>query len=185
MGYPKALLNMRGETYLERIYKTLIAGGCEEVFAVGGAHQSRLRQMKPKGLKLIHNPHWAQGMRSSLNRGLRAMGHGAVVLTHVDRPAVQASTISILTTHGGCKPLVPTFRGQSGHPVWLPEWMKAQLLSDLKSPLRDVLRRCGVMQLNVDDPGILLNINTPIDHAIFGAMTHKTASHACIETRSV
>ena len=185
MGYPKARLTVNGQTYLERIYQALLEGGCTRVYVVTGAHHSKMIGHMPQGIRCVHNPQWHRGMRSSLRVGLNAVGDGATLLTHIDRPGLKKATVTALIENAGARPVIPLYRGEAGHPVLLPVWMRPLLLKNDDAPLRDILRRCAPRTLNVQDRGILLNINTPQDHAIFRAMAHKTASHACIERRSV
>ncbi len=185
MGRPKALLKIGGQSYLDRTFETLRAGGCENIVVVTGAHHQAITRACPPGLQIVQNHQWPDGMRSSLRKGMAAIDFGPIILTHVDRPGLRASTVQALLNRSGSRPVVPIYRGQAGHPVLLPGWMRNRLLKNDDTPLNEILRRHRPLNLSVGDPGVALNVNTPEEHAIFLSTTHKTPSHACIETRSV
>ena len=185
MGRPKALLEVNGETYLARIARALLAGGCQNIIVVTGAQHRAVAAQAPAHLTLIREPCWYQGMRTSLRAGLRCIQEGSIVITHVDRPAISPRTVHTLVHEQGNRPLVPTFKGQTGHPVIIPHWVAMKLRAPGNEPLREMLARCQFKRMPVSDEGILLNVNTPSNHDIFVSRAHKYRSRACIEARSV
>ncbi len=185
MGRPKALLEVGQETYLSRIVRILKAGGCEQIIVVTGAHHRLIAQSAPIEADVIYAPEWHLGMRSSLRAGIAAAASGSLLITHVDRPAVSVKTVRALVEAAGSMPLIPTFRACTGHPIIIPQWLRANLLDRRSEPLRAVLRRSGIRRLPVEDPGILANINTPFEHGYFRSRTDKYASGACIPQRRV
>ena len=58
---------------------------------------------------------------------------------------------------------MPVHRGQPGHPVRLPGWLRPRLLAPDDVPLRAVLHAGGARRLAVHDPWILENVNRPAD----------------------
>ncbi len=87
------------------------------------------------------------------------MPPGPVILTHCDRPLVRMSTLSRLAAVSDDAVWVPHHRGRPGHPVRLPGYLRNRLLAPDDVPLRALL---GVTRaLHVDDPGVLVNVNTP------------------------
>src|SRR5436190_17427978 len=99
MGFPKALLEFRGETFLDGLIQTF-GPHCAPVVAVLGAEAPRIRA----GLRLAHravileNPDWPLGQITSMQCGLRAAPADArgVLFTLVDHPNVRMSTIEEL-----------------------------------------------------------------------------------------
>lgn len=164
MGQPKALLDFGGRTFLDHLTATLLAGGCETVTALLGAHAREIRAAGP-ACALVDAPDWADGMRASLAAGLRALPPGPVLLTHVDRPRVAVSTIAALLERASTRPLVAAYEGRGGHPIILPAALCLRLHEPDEIPLRDLL--VDVLLVSTDDPAVLENINTP---AAYSAM---------------
>ena len=87
MGGPKALLELDGETLLQRAARLLGEAGCSPVYAVVG-------NWNPGEVDafLVLNEEAAEGMGSSIRAGVRALppeAPAALFLT-VDQPAVDA-----------------------------------------------------------------------------------------------
>ena len=58
--------------------------------------------------------------------------------------------------------LVPTFDDRGGHPVWLPRALCAEVLSlPIGSSLRTLRQTHPPLRVAVDDPEIVLDIDTP------------------------
>jgi molybdenum cofactor cytidylyltransferase len=71
MGQPKQLLRAGGRTLLQICLETALASHCSEVCCVLGAHATELRQHIQKyPVQLIENPHYQQGLSSSLRVGI-------------------------------------------------------------------------------------------------------------------
>ncbi len=60
-GQPKALVELDGQTLVERGVKTLLAGGADPIFVVAGAAPLDLDRMHS-----VYNQQWRTGMGSSL-----------------------------------------------------------------------------------------------------------------------
>ena len=165
MGSPKALLEYRGETFLDRLIG-MFAIHCDPVIVVLGAHADAIRRgaVRAAEAELVVNPDWTQGQLTSLQCGLRAVPAEApaVLYTLVDHPAV--SNGSVLALLQGESPVlrVPRHRGRHGHPLWIGRALFAELLAERDSA-REVVHRhlAGTEYIEVDDPGILADIDDP------------------------
>ncbi len=168
MGRPKALLTLDDETFVSRLVGLLRGSGCDRVAVLMGAHADQIEpRLPPEALGVRHGG-WGAGMRSSLRAGVAALPFGHILLTHVDRPVVAPDTLCRLLSAAGEHPVVPYHRGQPGHPVLLPASLRPRLLEPDDLPLRDLLARMEIIVLEVNDPGVLLNVNTPADYARLG-----------------
>lgn len=166
MGRPKALLPVTAEdaapTFVEALVAQFTAAGCAPLAVVTGAWAFDA----PAPAFAVAAPDWALGMRASLRAGLRALppAHG-VLLTHVDRPCVHPSTLAALLAGPPEVSRVPFFDGRPGHPVFLDAGLCARLaaitLAEDDRPLAQWLAEAGAVRLDVDDPDVLLNVNTP------------------------
>src|SRR2546423_6373747 len=99
MGSPKALLEFRGETFLDRLIG-VFSGFCAPVVVVIGAEAARIRSAlkRPEEAVFAENPDYRLGQLSSMQCGLRAMPENVegVLFTLVDHPSVRPSTIASL-----------------------------------------------------------------------------------------
>lgn len=170
MGQPKALLEFEGQTFVGIGVALLAQAGCAPVLVVDGAH--RLSPLA--GAELVHNLAWQTGPLSSLQCGLtRALELepqlDALVVHHVERPRVQTQTVRALVARARAEPECvwqPSFAGRSGHPLVWPRALFEALveLDPARDSARTILRgpaSARRRKLEVDDPGVLDNIDTP------------------------
>lgn len=165
MGRPKALLELEGETFVARLVRLLAAAGCDPVAVVVGADAAIIAPAIPRGARTVCADDWARGMRASLAAGLRALPAVDVLLTHVDRPRVAPATLWALLALTGDRPLIARHAGVAGHPVRLPASLRDRLLQSDDAPLSAILSAAFPRHLDVCDPGVTLNVNTPADYA--------------------
>lgn len=163
MGHPKALTRIGTETALDRIVRA--AAGMRVVVVLGEHHDVVRRALPDLDVRWVRNLAPEMGRTGSLQRGLTAArGPGALVLP-VDRPLVSPDTLRLLAA----RPedwVVPTHGGRGGHPIKLGEMGVAAVMSAPPStPLRDIPAMVGidVTRVDVDDEGILANLDTPDD----------------------
>jgi len=163
-GGPKAwALLPDGDTFLSACAAALRGAGADPVVATlpPGADDPEI-----DGLTAIPLPVPGLDMFASLLIGLeRLVGEGGwtqVALLPVDHPLVQPATVSALAACE-CPAAIPIFRGKHGHPVIVDRPTADAIVSGgLAGPtLREVLRKVGATDVEVDDPGAIANCNTP------------------------
>jgi len=169
MGRFKALLPVGpapdAPTFVEALVALLSAVGSTPIGVVTGA--SPLGLACPAPAIEVVAVDWALGMRASLRAGLRALPFASgVLMTHVDRPRVRPETLHALLSGSPDEARVPTFSGAPGHPVYLPPALCERLCAPDATPLDRVLAEWAaaggpLRPLSVDDPDVLLNVNTP------------------------
>ncbi len=167
MGSPKALLDYRGETFIQRLVRVLSAV-CDPVIVVLGYHADALRPAVPNAT-IVVNPAPERGQLSSLQTGLAALPPDAegFLFTPVDSPAVEVATIERLAAEFQRRNpktllVIPRFKAQRGHPVFA-----ARAIADELSALpptgqaRDVIHGhvSDTLYIDVDDPGILIDVD--------------------------
>jgi len=166
MGSPKALLPFRGESFLDTLIG-LLAPVCSPVIVVLGAEAERIRAAASRPAAFVYNQDYLRGQTSSLQCGLRAAPASAdgVLFTLVDHPALSRPTLHRLLAPVGPERLrIPRYRGQKGHPIWFARDLIGEFLSlDAGGAARDVVRAhvAETAFLDVDDPGILADIDDP------------------------
>src|SRR5439155_7909387 len=91
MGHPKALLPLRGGTFLSAILDTLEALDLDAPFVVLGGHTAEIApSLSRRQVRIVLNPDFKQGQLSSIQRALGALGPEAscALLWPVDQPGV-------------------------------------------------------------------------------------------------
>ncbi|WP_434598852.1 nucleotidyltransferase family protein [Streptomyces sp. A5-4] len=122
-GRPKALLEHRGRPLVEHAVRVLREGGCGPVHVVLGASAPVVRDRADlAGCVLVDNPHWEQGMGSSLRAGLASLagtGARAALVSLVDQPGIGADAVArVLAAYRSPGSLVAAaYNGKRGHPV--------------------------------------------------------------------
>lgn len=181
----KALLDLGGRSYLQTIRDTGLGAGVERfVVVVGPPHGTAVQAEASRlGLDVVVNPHPDRGMASSVAVGFAHAlasfaGHDdAALLWPVDHPHVGQATVEALiaSAHTACV-VIPVFGGRGGHPtVFGRDTWPALAVCDLAPQgARTVIHtleaapgqaRSRVLRLEVRDPGVIADIDTPADLA--------------------
>lgn len=147
------------------------------VIVVAGDNEAALAPVVyANGASLVVNPEPGRGQFSSLQLGLHEVlnrGRDAAVITLVDRPPVSTATIQTLRAAFEKAPpniwsVVPEFSGKHGHPyIAGRELIEVFLQAPATGTARDVehLHHEHIEYLAVEDPCVVLNINTPEEYA--------------------
>lgn len=168
MGQPKALLPYRGETFLDRLIGVL-GDCCSPVVVVLGHDAGAIRAglMRAARAEIVLNENWQEGQLSSMQCGFRAVPAAAagVLFTPVDFPAVAAATVTAIVSRfeqGGAPLVIPRHRQRRGHPVCCSRELIPEFLSlPAGAQARDVVRRHAAAYIEVEDPGVLLDVDDP------------------------
>jgi molybdenum cofactor cytidylyltransferase len=173
MGEPKPLLELDGQTFIERAVGTLRAGGCRIVVAVvneGADWTARLADTTG-ALVVLNDDERAQQI-DSLRRALPhlpADGAGALVLP-VDHPTVSPDTVRALIAafrDDGALIVRPLYRSVPGHPTLFARPLFDELLhGELRDGARTVIEAHleQIRDIEVADAGVLADVNTPEDY---------------------
>lgn len=172
MGYPKPLLTIGRETFLEHITAMMVKV-VPHLVVVLGAYADRISQAIPADprITIIENPDYPRGQLSSLKAGLCSISAmaGAALIHLADHPLVRPATFRHLTEHfepANLPILIARSAGRRGHPVIFARSMFEELLaaSD-EAGARAVVNAdpSRVGYIDVDDPGVGLDLDTPRD----------------------
>ena len=174
MGKPKPLLEFAGETFLERILRTLDQlEGLDLRVAVLGHQATQVRRaVEFHGAQAITFRGYRQGMLASIKAGARAAlkyrpDLEALILCFVDQPLVQAETYAALLN--AFQPdkddvVIASYGGEHGHPIVLARRFLDRLLEDTTAEtLADFIegQQARRRYLDCDDPAVVQNVNTP------------------------
>jgi CTP:molybdopterin cytidylyltransferase MocA len=173
MGSPKALLRTGDRTFLRCILDTLREGGVTATAVVvrprSDAIVAEVAAAPPGRVVINGNPD--RGQLSSLLAGLDVFDGPevqAVLVALVDTPLITAATIAALLARVPLSraPIVrATHGGRHGHPVVFSRSVFPALrAADLAAGAKTVVRAFDVDNLEVPDPGIMRDIDTPDDY---------------------
>jgi CTP:molybdopterin cytidylyltransferase MocA len=163
-GGPKAWAKLPdGKTFLESCFGILREAGAKPIVATlpPGADDPGF-----DGLTSIALPTSGLDMFASLATGLRHLVEypewQVVAILPVDHPLVSANAVTDLTD-ASARAVIPSFNGKHGHPICIDREVASAVVSgELPGPtLREVLREVGAVDVEVDDPGVVANCNTP------------------------
>jgi molybdenum cofactor cytidylyltransferase len=166
MGSPKALLEFRGETFLDGLIRCLEAQ-CSPVIVVLGHTPEVVRAgvRVPGKAEFVLNPQYELGQFSSLQCGLRAVPADAegVIFTPVDHPDIKPVTVGRLV-EARAPIAIPQYLGRHGHPVLFTRAFIAEFLAlPPGERASTVIRRHAnqIRYIDVPDAGILDDIDDP------------------------
>lgn len=167
----KLLTLYRGYPLLRWTLQRVTAHPFSRILVVTGHRADEVEALLPDepSVLAVANPDWQSGIASSLQAGLRACEAAApgAVICLGDTPFFSAATLQAVhpsTIEEAGEVRVPVYEGQDGHPKYIPR----RLFGDLIELSGDqgagpVLRRQPAVRLEVDDPGVLLDFDTPDD----------------------
>jgi len=164
-GQFKMTLPLGSKTVLERAIEGM-APFVERVIVVTGWQAERLRALLAgrADVTLVHNARYREGMFSSVCAGAAEVRARRFFLLPGDQPLVPAQVYARLLAAEGTV-VLPTYHGKKGHPVLLNRSLVPEILAQPPgTTLRDVIHRAGHTAVEVDEEGILIDLDTVQDY---------------------
>ena len=171
----KLLAEVAGKPMVVRAVEAAGASQAEPVIVITGHERDRVEAaLAGLPVQRVHNPDYAQGLSTSLHRGLAALpaGTDGVVVCLGDMPRVEAAAIDRLIaafdTLEGRAICVPTWDGKRGNPVLFA----SRFLAEMQEIAGDVGARYLIgeypelvvevaMNGTTAGHGVLLDVDTP------------------------
>ena len=129
----------------------------------GSASSVPASLLAAEGLHIVVNPNADGGMGTSLACGVAAAEANGWLIALADMPAIQPDTVRrvVGALHAGAATVAPAFRGRRGHPVGFAAPMRSELRASAgDAGARHVLARHPPQLIEVDDPGVLYDVDT-------------------------
>ncbi len=145
--------------------------GVQPVVVGGNRAEDTKRTAEGVGAAFALNAHPERGMFSSIRAGVAALpSDGTHFFVHpVDIPLVRRLTLRALldaAETAGEQVLIPTYRGESGHPPLFPaSLIPAVLAAGDEGCLRDIVEKACPLSVPVADSFILRDMDCPADYA--------------------
>ena len=174
MGRAKALLPIGDRTFVRAILDSLRDGGVTNAVVVIRPEDAAIRdEIAAAGFgRAIVNARAEEGQLTSLIAGLDAVDAAdvsAVLVTLVDVPLVRADTIRTLCARAAVSTATvirAVHRGRHGHPVIFKRGLfDALRRADPAVGAKQVVRAAAIENVDVDDPGVTEDVDTPADYA--------------------
>ena len=170
-GHPGAGRRAISAAIVVHAARNLIAGAGRALAIIPpGAGQLR-KVLEDAGCEILESSRTARGLGASLAAGVAASAKAdGWIVALGDMPFIRPSTIAAVRAQleGGATIAAPALvaSGERGHPVGFARALKDELAAlDGDEGARAVIsrHRDGVVTIPVDDPGIVLDIDTPDD----------------------
>lgn len=174
MGTQKLLLPYRGDTIIGTVVKQVISSKVDRVMVVLGADHQKIRTaLKGKPVEFCHNREHARGMLSSVMCGFRSLPEdaNAALVFLGDQPEIspQVTDAVIEAYNGDIKGIViPVHQHRRGHPLLVDLKYRNEIdRLDLEKGLRSLMHLFpeDVLEVDVEEPGILVDIDTREDYS--------------------
>lgn len=121
---------------------------------------------------VVLNRRFSEGMGVSLRVGLASIrgDADALMVALGDQPLLSSATVDKMIDaylSSGARIVVPVFKGRRGHPVLFDKTLFAEVMKTSgDAGAREVVEKCkqGLVEVVVDDEGILVDIDAPADY---------------------
>ena len=167
---PKALLSIDGKSALSLIIENLRACNLHSTVVVVSRGILEKARCFEKNAKIAVNPYPERGMLSSVKIGISTSPEmDGYLIMPVDHPYVKPETYAQLIAQFRKKSdavIKPVFNSISGHPIIIPKGIFKKIPDgDVPGGLNAIIKSSDaeIIEIPVDDNGILRNINYPQD----------------------
>jgi molybdenum cofactor cytidylyltransferase len=179
----KLFLEIDGRSLLARAVDAATGSACVASVVVVGNDAARARaELSARGVRIVENRDYAAGLATSLRAGIAAVPEDcdAAVILLADMPQVGAAHVDRLIAayapHEGRSVCVATRRGKRGNPVlWDRAHFAEMATLDGDQGARALIRRHEdrVCEVEMDDDGVLVDLDTPEALAAYRAAQEK------------
>ncbi|HDR05067.1 MAG TPA: nucleotidyltransferase family protein [Candidatus Marinimicrobia bacterium] len=146
---------------------------CENIIIVTGHNYLDIHNLFINDPQIIlsRNKEYHKGMFSSVRQGLRHVSNERFFILPGDQPAIKIETIGQIAKCPG-EIIQPRCNGKKGHPVLIHQKYIQEILAMPESRvLRDFMHAHNPIILDISDPGINMDADTPDDiHKLYNYM---------------
>ncbi|KUO53389.1 MAG: hypothetical protein APF76_09105 [Desulfitibacter sp. BRH_c19] len=168
----KLLLQFKGKELIKHILEKIIKQDFFEIIVVSGWQSQELEKVLMEyPVKVIYNPKYLEGQSTSLKKALDTISDKTLGAFFVlgDQPLVKEDTIKDLMGKFLKNPnclVAPYYNGKRGNPVVIPRRLFSKLnnLQGDKGARNLFLDQDNIIKLQVEDKGVVLDIDTPEDY---------------------
>jgi molybdenum cofactor cytidylyltransferase len=175
MGKVKQLLSLGEKRMIEAALQNLQTSRCDEIIVVLGFAADEIRPLVEgkERVKVVINPRFAEGMSTSIQKGLREIDPRAtgILIALADQPFIPPEVIDTLIEgfqRGARGIVLPAYEGKRGHPVILDRNKYEGELLALQGDVggKEIVgdHPEDVLEVAVASKGVLMDIDAPEDY---------------------
>jgi CTP:molybdopterin cytidylyltransferase MocA len=174
MGRHKPLLPIGDRAMIAHVVDRFPLAGVDSVYVVTGFESANvMAALGSRDVVEVHNAnHRDGGMLSSVQCAVRAARDcEAFFLSLGDQPFISPDTLREMMSAFASPEasiVLPSYRGKHGHPILIDSAFADEILSlEPDQTLNDFIKRHtdGTREIDVDDPAVVEDIDTPDDYA--------------------
>ena len=170
MGEVKQLLPLAGKPAILHCLETILASGIEDIVVVLNAQAREIEDtIRHLPLTIALNNDQSSDMAESARIGLESIRRGStgVLVCLSDHPLISSDTLKTLIARHEKEPgkiIIPVYKNRKGHPGLFPKHCADEIFCGLN--LREIVNKDNdrIHFVEVDDEGILLDMDTPEDY---------------------
>lgn len=166
----KPLMKIGTQNPLEILINHFRIAGIEDIFVVTGYNADIISHfLQDKGVRIIYNENYAEGMFTSVRKGVRAAlenGNDCFLMTPVDIPLIPPYIMKAVLNRQKKEPekfIVPCYQGKKGHPLSIPGCFAQEVLEgETENGMKSVTSRheADMVYVETNCKGIILDMDT-------------------------
>ncbi|MCE5219884.1 MAG: nucleotidyltransferase family protein [Clostridium sp.] len=145
---------------------------CNKIIVVSGYKHEKIEKLVQSYSKvqIIYNEEFHKGMFSSIKKGIQNVTAGRFLLTPGDYPLISKVVVKKILKEEN-EIVIPSFNKKGGHPILLSSNFINEILREPEdSNLKIYLSKKQCSYLNINDEGILLDVDTIKDYNYIKSM---------------
>lgn len=124
LGFNKLTVTIDGESVIRKSVRPFILEDIHRVMVVTGNNRQDIeKELEGLGVFFIHNPHFQEGMSSSVKASIPFIKDADAAIFHLgDKPLITShDVLAAIETYKTCNARIvaPFFQGKMGHPVMI------------------------------------------------------------------
>jgi molybdenum cofactor cytidylyltransferase len=169
IGCFKPLLPYKNCTMIEQVVDTALQVASRVLLVVGHRKEAIIGLKKwAERVAFVVNEHYSRGMFSSVRAGVAQVSTPRFFIALGDQPQISAEVYRGLLAAEPAEVVLPVYQGRRGHPILLGAAVRAAILqpeaAEATVTLKDILGQFKTHQLDIDDPAIIFDVDTPEDY---------------------
>lgn len=161
----KLELEINKKAIIQRCIESLY-DECNKIILVSGYKHEKIDELVKNytKVKVIYNEDFHKGMFSSVKKGIQHVTAERFLLIPGDYPLVNKEVVKKILNEEN-EIVIPSFNKRGGHPILLSSKLIKEILNEKEdSNLKIYLRKKQCSYLNIDDEGILIDVDTIEDY---------------------
>ena len=171
LGENKLIKDVKGIPLIKYALNNILKSNVNEIIIILGYQNETIEKLidKTSRVKFVFNSNYKEGISSSIKKGIKNLSekNEAFFISLGDMPSINYNTYNQLIKYSKDKiVIVPLFKGQKGNTVLFPKSFEKKLLSiegDSGAKKMLEINKKEVLNLEIDDPGIIKDLDVPSD----------------------